>query len=90
MSEAMATSRDGMELLADDLVDPTTVARNLESMRRAEQWIKVRCSISSSRTPSIVEYSILIVALCRMSWRDPDKNLICSRGVVTQYSVQRR
>jgi hypothetical protein len=36
MAEA-TTSRDGLELLADDLVDPTTVARNLESMRHAEQ-----------------------------------------------------
>jgi hypothetical protein len=25
----------------DDLVDPAMVARNLESMRRAEQWMKV-------------------------------------------------
>jgi hypothetical protein len=36
MSEAAATSRDGLELLADDLINPTTVARNLESMRRTE------------------------------------------------------
>jgi hypothetical protein len=42
MSEAAATSRGRLELLADDLVDPTVVAQNLESMRRAEQWIKVR------------------------------------------------
>jgi hypothetical protein len=41
MSEAAATSRGGLELLADDLVDPATVARNLEAMRRAEQWMKV-------------------------------------------------
>jgi hypothetical protein len=41
MSEAAATSRDGLELLADDLINPATVARNLESMRRAEQWLKV-------------------------------------------------
>jgi hypothetical protein len=33
MSEAAATSRDGLELLADDLINPATVARNLESMR---------------------------------------------------------
>jgi hypothetical protein len=44
MSEAATTSREGLELLADKLVDPVTVAHNLESMRRAEQWIKVRCS----------------------------------------------
>jgi hypothetical protein len=42
MSEANACSRGGLELLADDLVDPATVARNLEVMRRAEQWMKVR------------------------------------------------
>jgi hypothetical protein len=36
MSEAATTSRGGLELLADDLIDPTMVARNMESMRRAE------------------------------------------------------
>jgi hypothetical protein len=35
------TSRGGIELLADDLVDPAAVERNLEAMRRAEQWMKV-------------------------------------------------
>jgi hypothetical protein len=42
MLEAVATSRGGLELLADDLIDPAMVARNLESMRWAEQWMKVR------------------------------------------------
>jgi hypothetical protein len=42
MSEATASSRGGLELLADDLVDPAIVARNLEAMRRPEQWMKVR------------------------------------------------
>jgi hypothetical protein len=37
MSETTTTSRDGLELLVDDLVDPATVARNLESIHRAEQ-----------------------------------------------------
>jgi hypothetical protein len=41
MSKAAASSRGGLELLANDLVDPATVARNLEVMRRAEQWMKV-------------------------------------------------
>jgi hypothetical protein len=36
MSEATSTSRDGLELLADELINLATVARNLESMRRAE------------------------------------------------------
>jgi hypothetical protein len=41
MTEASASSRGGVELLADDLVDPTTVARHLEAVRQAEQWMKV-------------------------------------------------
>jgi hypothetical protein len=46
MSGAATSSRGGIELLEDDLVDPTTVARHLEAMRQAEQWMKV-----SSRHP---------------------------------------
>jgi hypothetical protein len=41
MTEAAASSRGGVELLTDDLVDPATVARHLEAVRRAEQWMKV-------------------------------------------------
>jgi hypothetical protein len=41
MSGAATSSRGGIELLADDLVDPAAVARHLEAMRRAEQWMKV-------------------------------------------------
>jgi hypothetical protein len=41
MTEAATSSRGGIELLADDLVDPTTVARHLEAVRQAEQWTKV-------------------------------------------------
>jgi uncharacterized membrane protein len=41
MSGTATTSRGGIELLADDLVDPAAVARHLEAMRRAEQWMKV-------------------------------------------------
>jgi hypothetical protein len=36
MSDATTTSRRGLELLVDDLIDPVMVARNLESMRRDE------------------------------------------------------
>jgi hypothetical protein len=42
MSETAATSRGGLEVLADDLIDPAMVARNLEAMRQTEQWMKVR------------------------------------------------
>jgi hypothetical protein len=43
MPGAATSSRGGIELLADDLVDPATVARHLEAMRHAEQWMKVSC-----------------------------------------------
>jgi hypothetical protein len=46
MSRAATSSHGGIELLADDLVDPTTVARHLEAVRQAEHWMKV-----SSRHP---------------------------------------
>jgi hypothetical protein len=41
MTEAATSSRGGIELMADDLVDPATVARHLEAVRQAEQWMKV-------------------------------------------------
>jgi hypothetical protein len=46
MSGAATSSRGGIELLADDLVDPATVARHMEAMHQAERWMKV-----SSRHP---------------------------------------
>jgi hypothetical protein len=46
ISGAATSSRGGLELLADDIVDPATVARHLEAVRQAEQWMKV-----SSRHP---------------------------------------
>jgi hypothetical protein len=42
MSKDATISRDGLELLADDLINPATVARNLESMRRAEQCVNTK------------------------------------------------
>jgi hypothetical protein len=41
MTEAAMSSHGGVELLADDLVDLATVARHLEAVRQAEQWMKV-------------------------------------------------
>jgi hypothetical protein len=37
MSGAATSSRGGIELLADDLVDPAAVALHLEVLRQAEQ-----------------------------------------------------
>jgi hypothetical protein len=41
MTEAATSSRGGIELLTDDLVEPATVAKHLEAIRQAEQWMKV-------------------------------------------------
>jgi hypothetical protein len=41
MTKATASSRGGIELLADDLIEPATVAKHLEAIRQAEQWMKV-------------------------------------------------
>jgi hypothetical protein len=41
MTEATASSRGGIELLADNLVELATVAKHLEAIRQAEQWMKV-------------------------------------------------
>jgi hypothetical protein len=46
MTEAATSSRGGIELLADDLIDPAMVARHLEAVRQAERWMRV-----SSRNP---------------------------------------
>jgi hypothetical protein len=40
MTEAATSSHGGIELLADDLVDPAMVARHLEAVRQVEQWMK--------------------------------------------------
>jgi hypothetical protein len=41
MTEAVTSSHGGVELLADDLVDPAMVARHLEVVRQTKQWMKV-------------------------------------------------
>jgi hypothetical protein len=43
MSGAATSSCGGIELLADDLVDPAAVARHLKAMRQAEKSMKVSC-----------------------------------------------
>jgi hypothetical protein len=41
MTETATSSRGGVELLVDDLVDPAMVSMHLEAVRQAEQWMKV-------------------------------------------------
>jgi hypothetical protein len=57
MAEATSSSRGGIELLADDLVEPATVAQHLEAIRRAEQWMKVHSRSLPSSQSFAVEYS---------------------------------
>jgi hypothetical protein len=67
MTEAATSSRGGIELLADDLVDPATVARHLEAVRQAEQWMKVSSRNSWSSQSFSIEYPSDICCLCRTS-----------------------
>jgi hypothetical protein len=71
MTEAVTSSRGGIELLADDLVDPATVARHLEAVRQAEQWMKVSSRNSWSSQSCSVEYPFDVNCLCRTSLRCP-------------------
>jgi hypothetical protein len=41
MTEATASSRGGIELLTADLVEPAMVAKHLEAICQADQWMKV-------------------------------------------------
>jgi hypothetical protein len=67
MTEAATSSHGGVELLADDLVDPAMVARHLEAVRQAKQWMKVSSRNSWSSQSFSVEYSSDICCLCRTS-----------------------
>jgi hypothetical protein len=42
MLETGSSSRGGLELLEDDLVDPAVVSLSIESWRCTQQWVKVR------------------------------------------------
>jgi hypothetical protein len=71
MTEAATSSCGGIELLADDLVDPATVARHLEAMRQAEQWMKVSSHNPLSSQSFSVEYPSDVCCLRRTSLSGP-------------------
>jgi hypothetical protein len=62
MTEATSSSHGGIELLADDLVEPATVAKHMEAIRQAEQWMKVRDH--SLRVVNPLSLSILLDLSC--------------------------
>lgn len=43
MESSGSSSHQGLELLDDELIDPTVAALNLESWRRTDLWVKVGC-----------------------------------------------
>jgi hypothetical protein len=90
MTEAATSSRGGIELLADDLVDPATVAQHLEAVGQAEQWIKVSSRNSWSSQSFSVEYPSDICCLCRTSQRGPARSPACFKVSVTQCFGPRR
>jgi hypothetical protein len=61
MIEAAASSHGGLELLADDLVDPATVDRHLEAVRQAEQWMKVSSLNSCVVNPLLLSTHVTCV-----------------------------
>jgi hypothetical protein len=67
MTEAATSSCGRVELLADDLVDPATVARHLEAVVQDEQWMKVSSHNSWSSQSFSVEYSSDVCCPCRTS-----------------------
>jgi hypothetical protein len=83
MTEAPTSSRGVVELLVDDLVDPATVARHLEAIRQAEQWMKVSSRNSWSSQSFSVEYPSDICCLCRTSQRGPARSPACFKASAT-------
>jgi hypothetical protein len=71
MTEAAMSSHGGIELLADDLVDPAKVARYLEAVRQVEQWMKVSSHNPLSSQSFSVEYPSDVCCLCRTLLRGP-------------------
>jgi hypothetical protein len=65
MTEAATNGRGGLELLADDLIDPATVARHLEAVRQLEQWMKVSSHNPLSSQSFSVEYPSDVCCLGR-------------------------
>jgi hypothetical protein len=90
MTEAATSSRCGIELSADDLVDPATVARHLEAVRQAEQWMKVSSRNSWSSQSFSVEYPSDIYCMCRTSQRGPARSPACFKASATQCFGPRR
>jgi hypothetical protein len=90
MMEATASSRGGIKLLADDLVEPATVAKDLEAICQAEQWMKVSSRSFLSSQSSVVEYSCDLSCLCRTLRNGPATSRTCCKAMETRCSELRR
>jgi hypothetical protein len=89
-TEATASSCGEIELLVDDIVEPTTVAKHLEAIRQAEQWMKVSSYSFLSSQSSVVEYSCDLSCLCRTLQSGPATNRTCCKAMETRCSELRR
>jgi hypothetical protein len=84
LSRAATSSRGGIELLADDLVDQAAAARHLEAMCQAQQWMKVSCRYSEVVDLLwIPSTQLTSVVCCRTSRRGSARSLACSKGTAT-------
>jgi hypothetical protein len=90
MTEATASSRGGIELLANDLVEPATVAKHPEAIRQAEQWMNVSSHSFLSSQSSVVEYSCDLSCLCRTLRSGPATSRTCCKDMATRCSELRR
>jgi hypothetical protein len=90
MTEAATSSHGGVELLADHFVDSATVARHLEAVRQAEQWMKVSDRNSWSSQSFSVEYPSDVCCLCRTSWRGLARSPACFKALATRCFGLRR
>jgi hypothetical protein len=90
MTEATASSRGGIELLADDLIEPATVAKHLEAIRQAEQWMKVSSRSLLSSQSFVVEYSCDLSCLVQTLRSGPATSRTCYWTMATRCSEPRR
>jgi hypothetical protein len=71
MTEATSGSRGGIELLADDLVELATVAKHMEAIHQAEQWMKVRDRslrvVNPSSLSTLLDLSCLVLDVAERS-----------------------
>jgi hypothetical protein len=62
------------------------VARHLEAVRQADQWMKVSSLHPWVVNPLALSTQLTAVVCCRTSRRGPDRSPTCFKGMATRYS----